>query len=227
MMNDWLTEQKLDRKVLANLTANMSSHRDYADYVANEVSAVVDDLLDTAAGVDELQTAQEAAQTLAQAPLITGSGGEAVSDVDREQGGSEAALRTSHGAALTADANGHTSAADSQAAEGGFSAEKSKGAANEGSGIVENNMTPGEGSEQGDGEAEVDDGMYEDAESGDEAEEGDSPGQVTAEPSEAGEQDDGAALDADIEIDLDGDADLSKQPNVRFLLLLTLRSCDC
>ena len=69
MMQDWLTKHKLDRKVLANLASNLLQVEAYEAYLAHEVEAVLDGLVQAVMD-SEQPTAQEAAQTMMQAPTI-------------------------------------------------------------------------------------------------------------------------------------------------------------
>lgn len=53
MMQDWLTEQKLDRKLLANLTTNLANVEAYQHFCEAEVASVVRGLLREVAGDSE------------------------------------------------------------------------------------------------------------------------------------------------------------------------------
>ena len=89
MMQDWLNEKKLDRKLLANLAANLAAAEAYQQFCAMEVAGVLREVLDAVEdeeggppeeggslaeeGGEEPPSAQEEAQTMAQAPLPNGS----------------------------------------------------------------------------------------------------------------------------------------------------------
>ena len=68
MMQDWLVLHKLDRKVLANLAFNLSQVEAYDAYVAHEAKATQEGTAQTAVDSDQ-PTAQDAAQTMQQAPV--------------------------------------------------------------------------------------------------------------------------------------------------------------
>ena len=100
MMQDWLNEKKLDRKLLANLAANLAAAEAYQQFCAMEVAGVLREVLDavedeeggppleggppeeggplaeggllTEEEGEEPPSAQEEAQTMAQAPLLNG-----------------------------------------------------------------------------------------------------------------------------------------------------------
>lgn len=69
MMQDWLTQHKLDRKALASLAANLVQVEAYEAYIAHEAEAALDGIIQTAID-SEQPTTQEAAQTLKQAPAV-------------------------------------------------------------------------------------------------------------------------------------------------------------
>lgn len=50
MMQDWLAEKKLDRKLLANLAANLANVEAYQQFQEAEAASVVRDLLDAVCG---------------------------------------------------------------------------------------------------------------------------------------------------------------------------------
>lgn len=73
MMQDWLAQHKMDRKALANMAANLVQFEAYEAYIAHEVEATVAEIIQ--AVVDSEQpTAQEAAQTMLQAPAVEHTG---------------------------------------------------------------------------------------------------------------------------------------------------------
>ena len=68
MMQDWLILHKLDRKVLANLAFNLSQVEAYDAYVAHEVKATLEGIVQAVITSDQ-PIAQDAVQTMQQAPL--------------------------------------------------------------------------------------------------------------------------------------------------------------
>ena len=84
MMQDWLNEKKLDRKVLANLAANLAAAEAYQQFCAMEVVGVLREVLDAVedeeggppaegAEGEEPPSAQGEPQNTAQAPWSHGS----------------------------------------------------------------------------------------------------------------------------------------------------------
>lgn len=68
MMQDWLILHKLDRKVLANLAYNLTQVEAYEAYVAHEVKATLEGIVQAVIASDQATT-QDAAPTMQQAPV--------------------------------------------------------------------------------------------------------------------------------------------------------------
>ena len=67
-MQDWLIHHKLDRKVLANLAFNLSQVEAYDAYVAHEVKATLEGIVQSVISSDQ-PAAQDVAQTMQKAPV--------------------------------------------------------------------------------------------------------------------------------------------------------------
>jgi len=68
MMQDWLSQYKLDRKALAALAANLAAVEAYEEFAAQEVASLLEDLVDSVAEGGSPPSVQEATQTMLQAP---------------------------------------------------------------------------------------------------------------------------------------------------------------